>query len=278
MIFDLIKQNRMKLAISYSLSITGFTFSQLYPLATGIAINGVISGYYYAVLWLLACHLAMTFFEVVAKMYDTRAFTTIHAALSSEVVDRSHNLKLPPALVAGRATLLREYVTFLERDIPSIILSLVSLSVALIALFWIDPIIGAACLSILLPATVINTRLARVSQALSRRLNNRLEDEVRLLQQGRRATVRRHFTALSGWRIRLSDLEARSYGVLELFVIMLFAVALYRISGQAFIEAGTVYTIFSYVWRFVTSLDAIPQITQQIAKLLDINARIAGLK
>lgn len=274
MIRAIIDANRAPLLAAYGLTVAGNVAAQLYPLVTGFAINGVLSKSYSAILWLCACHFIMVGLEVGAKMMDTRVFTRIHTAFASDAVADAHRRGLEPALIAGRATLLREYVTFLERDVPSALLSIISLSVAIVTLFWLDPAIGAACLLLLVPSTLINRRLAKRSQSLNEGLNDRLEKEVGLLQSNVSARVKRHYQALALWRIKLSDLEAKSYGLLELFVIALFGVALWRVAAQDVVEAGTIYAIFAYIWRFVTSMDQVPQIVQQIAKLADINRRL----
>jgi ABC-type multidrug transport system fused ATPase/permease subunit len=216
----------------------------------------------------------MVALEVSAKLVDTRVFTKIHTAFASTAVAEAHRKGHSPALIAGRATLLREYVTFLERDVPAALLSIISLGVAIVTLFWLDPAIGAVCLFLLVPSSMINARLARKSQGLNEGLNNRLEREVGLLQRDEPHRISRHFRALGLWRIKLSDLEAVSYGALEMFVIALFGIALWRVATQDVVEAGTIYAIFAYIWRFVTSMDQVPQIVQQVAKLADISRRL----
>jgi hypothetical protein len=274
MLKSIIIRNKLSLLSAYSLTICGYFVAQIYPLVMGFTINGVLQKNYYAILWLCLCHFIMVGLEVTAKMLDTRVFTHIHAAFASDVVADAHRRTLLPSLIAGRATLLREYVTFLERDVPAALLCVISLVVAIITLFWLDPVIGGVCLLLLIPSTFINGRLAKKSQSLNEGLNDRLEKEVGLLQANAPKRVRRHFQALALWRIKLSDLEAQSYGILELFVIALFGIALWRVGLQDVLEAGTIYATFAYVWRFVTSMDQVPQIVQQIAKLADISRRL----
>lgn len=217
----------------------------------------------------------MMVLEVSAKMLDTRVFSAVYTEFASDVVKTAHEQGQQPPVIAGRSVLLREYVTFLERDVPAGLLSAISLTVALVMLFWFDWVMGAACVALLVPATIINSRLGKRSAVLNRGLNNRLEREVGFLQKDQPHRLHRHFRALAMWRIKLSDLEAKSYGLLEMFVICLFGVALWRVSNRA-VEAGTIYAIFAYVWRFVTSMDQVPQIVQQIAKLADIGRRLSN--
>lgn len=276
MINSIVRKNGAPLIVAYSLTIGGYIAAQVYPLVTGFAINGVLQKNYTAILWLCSCHFVMVGLEVSAKMMDTRVFTRIHTTFASDAIAEAHRRGLPPALIAGRATLLREYVTFLERDVPAALLSVISLAVAITTLFWLDPAIGGVCLLLLVPSIIINGRLAKLSRSLNEGLNDRLEKEVGLLQNDAPERVRRHFRALAMWRVKLSDLEAKSYGFLELFVITLFGIALWRVASTTTPEAGTIYAIFAYIWRFVTSMDQVPQIVQQVAKLSDINRRMSA--
>lgn len=276
MIFSLVKAHTKRLAAVYSVSTASSIVGQLYPIATGMAINGVLEKQYSAVGWLIVCHICVLVLEVSAKMLDTRVFTRLYAELAGALVLRSHRDGVDPSLIVARSSLSREYVTFLERDVPAVILAIVSLAVSLSALFWLDPVVGASCLVLVVPLLFVNRWLAMKSLAYNVGLNDRLEDEVRLLRDGQPATVLRHFRALSGWRVRISDAEAKAFGAMEIIVILLFVVALWRLAVNGNERAGDIYAIFAYVWRYVLALDKVPQLVQQVAKLQDINLRLDG--
>jgi len=274
MIKGILRKSKNQLASAYALTVSGYVAEQLYPLMIGFAINDALEKNYSAILWLCLFHFVMLSLRVSAKMMDTRVFTRIHSHFASDAIAEAHRRGVPPSLIAGRAMLLREYITFLERDVPAALLSVISLVVATVALFWLDPLIGAACLVLLVPSTLVNGRLAIKSQGLNEGLNDRLEKEVRLLQDNTPEKVLRHYKAISMWRIKISDLEAQSFGFLELFVIALFGLALWRVALQDEVEAGTIYAVLAYVLHFVISMDQVPQIVQQFAKLTDITRRL----
>ena len=100
---------------------------------------------------------------------------------------------------------------------------------------------------------------------------------MRLLSNGNESRVRRHFQALAGWRIKLSDAEATAFGLMEMLVIVLFVVALWQVgTAQEKPQAGDVFAMFSYLWRFVESLDQAPILIQKSAKLRDLDRRLAS--
>ncbi len=275
MLLGFVKLHLGRLSTAYAVSTAGSIAGQLYPIATALAINGVLEQHYAAIGWLVACHFAALVLEVSAKMLDTRVFARVYADIAGSFVRRAHEEGLDPSIIAGRSALSREYVTFLERDVPAVLFALVGLTVSLGALFWLDPAIGAACLVLVVPLLAINRWLARRSLALNRGLNDRLEREIDVLRRGRPDAVQRHFRALGGWRVRLSDVEAKAFGAMEIAVISLFVVALTRLAQGDAIRAGDIYAIFAYLWKFVMALDQVPQLVQQMAKLRDLNERLA---
>lgn len=276
MLGPVIRIHRLRLLSAYGLTAAAHLTGQLYPLITAFAINGVLAQDLRPVLALAAWHLLMMGLEVAAKTWDTRVFTRVYADLAGGFVERAHAGGVAPPVVAARAILTREYVDFLEKDIPGGLTALIGLATALIVLATLDPVVGGACLVLIGPLVLINMSLGRRAVILNRGLNDRLEREVGLLARGRSSTVKRHFSALGAWRVRLSDSEARAFGLMELCVIVLIGAALWRLSqGQpGEIRAGDVYAIFSYVWRFVLALDQVPVTVQQIAKLQDLNRRM----
>lgn len=275
MITRIARTHRAQLLVSYSLTAAAHLVGQLYPLATAVAINGVIRGEYAQAGWLLACHLLMMGLEISARLYDTRVFTRIYANLACQVVLEARAVGIDSSIIAGRAALSREYVEFLERDLPSAVSAIIALLVALAVLLGMDAYVGLACLLLIAPLAAINHQLLRRSVRINRRLNDRLEREVIVLREGRLESVRRHFSALGGWRVRLSDAEAKAFGLMELCVVALIAAALVRLSLGAPMQAGDVYAVFAYVWRFVFALDQVPPTIQRLATLGDLNRRMA---
>jgi ABC-type bacteriocin/lantibiotic exporter with double-glycine peptidase domain len=264
-----------KMLLAYSFTTAGQIAELLYPFATGLAINGVLTGNYYAILWLVGCHSLMLILTVTSKMLDTRIFTRIYAEFATHLSLDAHKDGIDPSIIAARSSLSRSYMDFFDLQMPKLIYALTALCISLGMLFWFDPVIGGMCLALLVPLAWIGLWLSRRSEKLNQGLNNRLEQEVSLLQLGKPISVSRHFAALSGWRIRLSDAEARAFGTMEIIVIILFVISLWKMGQEPALLAGTIYAIFSYIWRFVSSLDQAPEIIQQLAKMRDLDRRFA---
>lgn len=278
MLLELARVHRGRLLIAYLLTAGGMVAGLLYPLATGFAINGVLAGTYGAVLWLVGCHAAQLVLTVISKRYDTRAFTRIYSALASSIVDRSRADGMEPSRVVARVALSREYTVFLEEDMPRILYAATALSISLAALVFLEPKLALTCLTLGFPLFLVGRWLGLRSSSLNKGLNNRLENEVKLLANGSESRVRRHFEALAGWRIKLSDAESTAFGLMEILVIVLFVVALWQVgAAEQKPRAGDVFAIFAYLWRFVESLDQAPVLIQKYAKLRDLDRRLTSV-
>jgi ABC-type multidrug transport system fused ATPase/permease subunit len=181
---------------------------------------------------------------------------------------------VPISQVIARSSLSRELVDFFERDIPLTITAAISFLGAIGMLFLYDWQIGFYCLFLLIPVSIINKRYGRLSLRLNQGLNDRLEREVDILTQQDSDEICHHYRLLNKWRIRLSDAEAKNWGMTTLLLGGLVVAVLIRAIALPNIEAGDIYTIVTYAMNFTFSLDDVPFLVQQLSRLKDISHRV----
>ena len=273
MLAEIALKNWRSLALAYSLTALSSLAQAIYPLGTAFAINGVIDGNLLAIGWLVGAHILTMIFEVTTKMVDTRIFTRIYAVFATDIVAVARRADIAGDRIAARASLSREYVDFFEKDVPQTLYATTGMIVGVAALVWLDPVVGAFCIALLPPLAAINIWLSRRSSALTLRLNDRLEREVGVLQKRSMAAATRHFQALGGWRVKLSDAEARAFGLMEVAVITLFLAALLRLGYTGDVKAGDVYAVFAYIWRIIGMLDMVPVLVQRFSVIRDLDRR-----
>jgi hypothetical protein len=144
----------------------------------------------------------------------------------------------------------------------------------LVLLFFYDVWSAIFCLMILLPLAILNRRYSRRTLALNRRLNNQIEREVNVITRRAPGRVLAHYRLLAKWRTLLSDAEAANWGTMELFNIGLAAAVIIRIACLPNIQPGTIYAMLAYLWNFISSLNHIPALVQQMSRLKDIARRM----
>lgn len=275
---EAIRPFRWRISLTYVLTVFEDLLELSYPWATGLAINGLLAHDYRMAAPIMVAWMLHAAVGCVRQMYDTRLYTEVYNAIVIDTVLRQRQAGIEPTTVAARATMSREFVTFFEKEMPVVINAVVGIVGSAAILFYYDLLIGAVVALLFVPVAVINRSYMRRSLALNAGLNNQLEQEVKIIDGAQRQAVMNHFAEVRGWRIKLSDADARNWTMIEVLSIMVFVLVLVRVAWLPTLEAGTIFAIFFYVWRLMEKLDLSPQIVQQLMRLKDIRQRIeAGM-
>jgi ABC-type multidrug transport system fused ATPase/permease subunit len=269
-------RHRLKLGLTYTLTLVENALDVLYPFLTGVAIDALLGGAWSGVAPLLIAwtvHLVVGLFRHV---YDTRVFTLVYADLASDLIERQRAQGADAAHLAARVALSREIVDFLQVEVPAAAASVVRFIGAIAMLCVLNMWVGALAVLALLPVALFTTRFGRVSLRLNAALNDRLEREIGLVARGSDASVRRHFAhRVRFWRVRISDAEAKVWGGIEVVQIglTLAALALLAREGSS-ATAGGIYAVVAYVWSYGQSVGELPGLVQKLSRLKDIASRL----
>jgi hypothetical protein len=208
-------------------------------------------------------------------MYDTRAFSAIYADTATRLVCIQRDAGVGVSQVAARSSLSRELVDFFEYELKGLFSSAYGVIGGLSMLVLYDRHLVAYCVLIVAPLVLMSRRLAQRSFTLNASLNDQLEREVAVIEDGRDDSVREHYRLQAQWRVRLSDMEAWNFLKMEFFILALIVASLIRYCSHPGVEAGDIYAVFAYILMFIGGLDWVPSMTQQIARLTDIARRVA---
>jgi ABC-type multidrug transport system fused ATPase/permease subunit len=265
---------RGRLLVTYAVTLAENLFELCYPSLTGLAVNGLLKHDFTGLGLLLGVWFAHTATGVFRQSYDTRVFSAIYTDLATRTVSEQETKGVSTSQIVARSSLSREFVNFFERDVPATVNSVFGLLGALVLLFFYDAWSAVFCLILLVPLAILNRRYSGRTLTLNRRLNNQLEREVTVLTRRLPSRVLGHYRLLGKWRMRLSDAEAMNWGVMELFSIALSAAVILRVASLPHIEPGTIYAMLAYLWNFISSLNHVPTLVQQLSRLKDIARRM----
>jgi hypothetical protein len=271
----LFQDNWRRVTLTYVLYNVENLLTLAQPLVLGLAINGLLRSEYGSLALLVGQHLAHLFVSTARRMYDTRAFTAIYTDSATRLVCRQRDSGVGVSTVAARSALSHELVQFFEHDLKAVFASAYGVIGALVMLAIYDRLLAVFCVLTVAPLLVLSRNLARRSLALNGSLNDQLEREVEVIENGCADRVRDHFRQLAQWRVRLSDLEAWNFFRMEFFILGLIVASLVRYCSRPRVEPGDIYAVFAYVLMFVGGLDVVPDVTQQVARLRDISGRVA---
>jgi hypothetical protein len=271
----LFRANWRPVLVTYALFNVENLLSLARPSVIGLSINGLLQAEYGVLALLVGQHLAQLFFGTVRRMYDTRAFGAIYADTATRLVCLQRNAGVGVSQVAARSSLSRELVEFFEYELKGFFCSAYCVIGGLTMLVFYDRILVGFCVLVVGPLVFVNRRLARRSFTLNASMNDQLEREVAVIEDGRDAPVREHYRLQAQWRVRLSDMQAWNFLQMELFILGLIVASLIRYCSHPQVVAGDIYAVFAYVLMFVDGLDNVSSMTQQIARLHDIARRVA---
>lgn len=269
-------RNRARLALTYTLVLVENLADLLYPFTIGLAIDGLLAGKPERIVPLIALWLAHLAVGLGRHLYDTRVFTAIYADMATGVVEGLRGRAADDRIIVGRIALSRELTDFLQHEIPAVAQALVKCIGAVAMLFVYDRVVGAMALAALVPMLAAGFWFTRRANRLNIGLNDRYENEVRIVGAAPIAAVRRHFLRLRWWQVRISDSEATAWGIIELAAIVLTVAVLLRLTTIPGVTAGAIYAILAYVFSFYEAASQLPERLQSAVRVADIGNRLAG--
>lgn len=268
-------RHRWQLVITYILFGLEMTGLLVRPLFFGIAVDDLLKGSYDGLIYLSLSHLGYLIVGTIRHKYDTRTYTSIYTSLVTGFLSRRYG-KTEVSKLSAHSTLAREFVDFLETDIIYVIEAAFNILGSLLVLLIMDSTVAFLCVTILLPVTLVSWKYGKKMNVLTKKKNDELEKQVDIISSGNKAAIKKHYSALRLWQIKISDREAINFGFMELMVLIVIGVSLIVATKVTGIAAGAGYIIIisSYIQRFVSALDTIPYTVQRLSSLNDITRRI----
>ncbi|MEM7347787.1 MAG: ABC transporter six-transmembrane domain-containing protein, partial [Chloroflexota bacterium] len=248
--------------------------SLLFPLFIGFAINGLLNQLYGGLINLAALGLLMLMIGSLRRGYDTRSYAHIYQIISNEMVKREQSKKSSVSTINARATLLTEFVEFLENSVPMIVENFVGIFGVLAIIFSLNRNIFWACLAIFVLIVVVYTLSGRKNFHFNANYNNQLEKQVTTLATEDKTTIETHFRELMRWNIRLSDLETLNFSIIWLGLIGLLTYAPVAVINSGVTNYGLAFSLLMYVFTYIESVATFPFYIQQIIRLEEISSRL----
>ena len=270
-------EHNKRLILTFALVLAENGLFLAYPIFAGFAINAIMQGntsnaLIYALFVLIAWLVG-----AIRRRVDTQVFANIYAKLAVNVImNEKQNAKDDSAIIA-RVALSREFVNFFETHFPMFFTSVISIIGSAFMLIFVEPKVAVACFAVMTFFLIFLPRYIKKNDDLYLRLNDRLEKEAKVIGVFNKSTLNRHYDVVSKFRIAISNREAMSYFIIGISASLLFLVAIIVLSSQQ-TNAGNIYSVMTYIWNFVISLDDSPKLIEEFSNLKDIGKRIDAQK
>lgn len=214
-----------KLAATFMLVALENILILLYPLVGSFAVNAVLAGntlkalVYAVMVWVIWT------VGSARRAVDTRVFVRIYAQLAVPAI-LNQKQKGTTSSAAAHANLARQFVNFFEEHLPILVTALFSVVGAVVMLLMIEFWSGVVALVILSVFAMILPGYTRMNDRLYFKLNNRIENEVDVIERSQSGELLKHYDLLSKIRIAISNREAMSFLVIGFALAGLFGVTL----------------------------------------------------
>lgn len=247
------------------------------PLLIGKAIDGLLSNDWTPFAFLIGLMLALLLISVGRRIYDTRAYGTMGVKFSMELIERSkagEAKNRSVSILNARLGMGRELVEFLELQAPLMMVALIQLGVTIVILLTYDSFLalsaGIATAILLLIYSMSSSRFFQ----LNRFINQRVEQQVTVLERGSKPALNDHLSSLRHHAVQLSDTEAMVYGLIFLVLLTMLTFNLWFASTQIGATAGQIFSIVTYSFQLIDSAVTIPATLQSLTRLSEITQRI----
>ncbi|WP_103579401.1 ABC transporter six-transmembrane domain-containing protein [Campylobacter concisus] len=270
-------EHNKKLILTFAFVLAENGLFLAYPIFAGFAINAIMQGNTLNALIYALFVLVAWLVGAIRRRVDTQVFANIYAKLAVNVImNEKQNAKDDSAIIA-RVALSREFVNFFETHFPMFFTSVISIIGSAFMLIFVEPKVAVACFVVMIVFLIFLPRYIKKNDDLYLRLNDRLEKEAKVIGVFNKSTLNRHYDVVSKFRIAISNREAMSYFIIGISASLLFLVAIIVLSSQQ-TNAGRIYSVMTYIWNFVISLDDSPKLIEEFSNLKDIGKRIDAQK
>ncbi|WP_459902917.1 ABC transporter six-transmembrane domain-containing protein [Campylobacter concisus] len=270
-------EHNKNLILTFALVLAENGLFLAYPIFAGFAINAIMQGNTLNALIYALFVLIAWLVGAIRRRVDTQVFANIYAKLAVNVImNEKQNAKDDSAIIA-RVALSREFVNFFETHFPMFFTSVISIIGSAFMLIFVEPKVAVACFAVMIAFLIFLPRYIKKNDDLYLRLNDRLEKEAKVIGAFNKSTLNRHYDVVSKFRIAISNREAMSYFIIGISASLLFLVAIIVLSSQQ-TNAGHIYSVMTYIWNFVISLDDSPKLIEEFSNLKDIGKRIDAQK
>ena len=270
-------EHNKKLILTFAFVLAENGLFLAYPIFAGFAINAIMQGNTLNALIYALFVLVAWLVGAIRRRVDTQVFANIYAKLAVNVImNEKQNAKDDSAVIA-RVALSREFVNFFETHFPMFFTSVISIIGSAFMLIFVEPKVAVACFVVMTFFLIFLPRYIKKNDDLYLRLNDRLEKEAKVIGAFSKSTLDRHYDVVSKFRIAISNREAMSYFIIGVSAALLFLVAIMVLSSQQ-TNAGHIYSVMTYIWNFVISLDDSPKLIEEFSNLKDIGKRIDAQK
>ncbi len=208
------------------------------------------------------------------RSIDPKIFLRIYTRIATSISRTSILKKISISKTTARVELSQQFISFLEFRVPEIIQNTISISGAVIALYFFDWIISLTCLLIVLPMYIINKLYMRKVGKLQKEFHDNYEEIYDVFAKRDPVHVRNYYNKLAAPQKKIANWGSFNFAFMRFTLLIIFLVVLYVAIELDNFSAGELYSIVAYLWTFVSATEYMPELLENWSSMKDIARRL----
>ncbi len=224
-------------------------------------------------LWILA-FLINSGVGAFRRSVDTKIYLKIYSRIATTISRISILKNTSISKTTARVELSQQYINFLEYRLPEIIQNTISISGAVIALYFFDWKISLACFLIVVPMYIANKLYLRKVSKLQKEFHDSYEEIYDVFAKRDPVLVRNYYRNLAKPQTKISNWGAFNFAFMRFTLLIIFLIVLYVAIELDNFTAGELYSIVAYLWTFVSATEYMPELLENWSSMKDITRRL----
>ncbi|TVR85283.1 MAG: hypothetical protein EA428_15995 [Spirochaetaceae bacterium] len=267
---------RLRLALTYTLSVAEFVLGLMYPFTIGLAINGFLAGHgIMSIIPLAIVWLSQALVSALYQVLASRLVAKIYRNIASKLILGQPATPDSTSEIAARVTMVEQVCDALANEVPLLISGVVGIVGSAVMLFIYDLRVGVVALALIVIISLLQWWFSIRAFDLNGRINTLRESQVKVISRPAPARIRDYFRAITRLNIRFKDVETGAWSVADVFSLGAVILVLFLVTGNGALDAGSIYAMVTYVMTLTDSLENAPVLVDEGAYFYDVSLRVA---
>jgi ABC-type multidrug transport system fused ATPase/permease subunit len=283
---DIFAKHKLGLTFAFSLVIIENIAWIVEPTFFGLLIDAIFDeeavfystdwwqGILYPLYWWIFMYVINTGTGSLRRIVDPRIFMKIFSDIAQSIAETSKKNDYSVAKTTARVQLSFEFINFFEFRVPDIIENIISISGAVIALYFIDFRISLICLGIIFPIIILSKIYSRKVSDYQKQFHDYYEKMFDIFSEKKPETISEYFKNYAIPQRKIGNWNAANFGIIRFILLLIFLFVLYISIILDGLSPGEIYAIVAYLWTFITATEYLPELLESWTSLKDISRRL----
>lgn len=273
-LLNIFKNNWKSISLSYLLYFISVVLFSLYPKILGDTIDHLVNGEFGYIWSLVIVFLGFVVFGYISNIYDTIVFSSVYRKVSSKEINIQIEKGIDSSKINGRLSLMHSLITFFERNVTTIISTIVTLVVSLYFISCIDPwlmlwlFIAGICM--LLVSYYFTPKIQKVTK----KINDVVEEQTDIVTSLNIRSINNLLRRRQKLFIKQSNIYANFGGVIQIISYTLITTMLVYYVTNYDVTIGSVFSTYRYMFDFCNAVIGITYIIPEIINIKDVIRRL----